>query len=115
MLLFVSVKLTLCVMLIGPVVLVPLVLYGRRVRRLSSRAQAQYAEAVAFAGETLDLVDTVQAFGREKSVGDRFAASPFRERFEAKGRFRSYLAAIPTLVITCELPAFLGCFAALSG
>jgi ATP-binding cassette subfamily B protein len=75
MLLFVSVKLTLCVMLIGPLVLVPLVLYGRRVRRLSSRAQAQYAEAVAFAGETLDLVDTVQAFGREKSVGDRFSAS----------------------------------------
>ena len=75
MLLFVSVKLTLCVMLIGPVVLVPLVLYGRRVRRLSTRAQARYAEAVAFAGETLDLVDTVQAFGREKSVGDRFSGS----------------------------------------
>jgi glucokinase len=44
---------------------------------------------------------------------ERFAASPFRERFEAKGRFREYLAAIPTYVVTHKLPAFLGCAAAL--
>lgn len=46
-------------------------------------------------------------------LGDRFAASPFRARFEAKGRFQTYLAAIPTMVVTHELPAFLGCAAAL--
>ena len=37
----------------------------------------------------------------------------FRERFEAKGRFHDYLAAIPTYVVTHRLPAFLGCAAAL--
>ena len=37
-----------------------------------------------------------------------FAESSFRARFEAKGRFRSYLAAIPTYVITRPLPALLG-------
>jgi glucokinase len=42
-----------------------------------------------------------------------FKASPFRDRFKAKGRFEDYLAAIPTLVITHELPAFLGLCAAL--
>ena len=31
---------------------------------------------------------------------DRFADSPFRERFDSKGRFRSYLADVPTWVIT---------------
>jgi ATP-binding cassette subfamily B protein len=72
MMLFISVKLTGCALLIGPVILAPLVLYGRRVRRLSVRAQERFAEAVAFAGETLNAVDTVQAFGRERSVGDRF-------------------------------------------
>src|SRR5204863_3199196 len=41
-------------------------------------------------------------------LGARFAASGFRERFEAKGRLRDYLAPIPTYVITHELPAFLG-------
>jgi glucokinase len=36
-------------------------------------------------------------------------ASRFRERFEAKGRFQSYLAAIPTaVVVTAQSPALLG-------
>ena len=37
-----------------------------------------------------------------------FAASGFRRRFEAKGRFSGYLAAIPTRLILHEFPAFLG-------
>lgn len=39
---------------------------------------------------------------------DRFFASAFRERFEAKGRFRDYLAAIPTALITDTLAALEG-------
>jgi len=46
-------------------------------------------------------------------LGDRFADSAFRERFEAKGRFHEYLSTIPTYVVTHKLPAFLGCAAAL--
>ena len=46
-------------------------------------------------------------------LGERFAASQFRERFEAKGCFHEYLGAIPTYVVTHRLPAFLGCAAAL--
>jgi glucokinase len=46
-------------------------------------------------------------------LGARFAQLPFRERFEGKGRFRSYLAAIPTCVITAESPALLGAARAL--
>lgn len=34
--------------------------------------------------------------------------SPFRARFEAKGRFRAYLEAVPTLVVTAAYPAFIG-------
>jgi glucokinase len=37
-----------------------------------------------------------------------FQASSFRDRFEAKGRFRDYLAAVPTRVVTHPNPAFLG-------
>jgi glucokinase len=47
-------------------------------------------------------------------LGQRFAESPFRARFEAKGRFSPYLAAIPTYVVTHPLPAFLGCAAVLA-
>lgn len=41
-------------------------------------------------------------------LGDRFAKSGFRERFEAKGRFRSYLAPIPTYVVVQPYAALLG-------
>ncbi len=41
-------------------------------------------------------------------LGTRFLGDIFRERFESKGRFRAYLSAIPTFVITAAAPAFLG-------
>jgi glucokinase len=41
-------------------------------------------------------------------LGQAFAQSQFRARFEAKGRFSGYLAAIPTYVITHPWPALLG-------
>ncbi|MEP7154728.1 MAG: glucokinase [Betaproteobacteria bacterium] len=41
-------------------------------------------------------------------LGKYFDASPFRERFEAKGRFTSYVAHIPTYVITAENATFVG-------
>jgi glucokinase len=47
-------------------------------------------------------------------LGQIFVQSPFRERFEAKGRFQTYLSAIPTFVVTHPLPAFLGCAALLA-
>ena len=46
-------------------------------------------------------------------LGDWFFASRFRERFEAKGRFRSYLAGIPTALITDTLAALGGAALAL--
>jgi len=39
---------------------------------------------------------------------EQLGKSEFRQRFEAKGRYKQYLAAIPTFVITAQLPAFRG-------
>lgn len=47
-------------------------------------------------------------------LGERFDRSGFRARFEEKGRFHNYLAAIPTYVITAEYPAFVGVSAILA-
>jgi glucokinase len=47
-------------------------------------------------------------------LGERFAESKFRTRFEQKGRFVHYLSAVPTFVITAQYPAFLGVSAILS-
>ena len=41
-------------------------------------------------------------------LGERFFVSRFREKFEAKGRFRGYLEAIPTALITDTLAALSG-------
>ena len=47
-------------------------------------------------------------------MGAWFAQSPFRARFEAKGRFANYVAQIPTYVITSPNPAFYGVASILS-
>ncbi len=47
-------------------------------------------------------------------LGHLFTGSQFRNRFEAKGRFSTYLSQIPTHVITAEYPAFLGVSAILT-
>jgi glucokinase len=41
-------------------------------------------------------------------LGDYFPGSPFRARFEDKGRFSGYLAAIPVFVISSAYPGLLG-------
>lgn len=48
-------------------------------------------------------------------LGEYFAHSPFRARFEKKGRFSAFTARIPTWVITAPYPALLGASAMLTG
>ena len=62
-----------------------------------------------------NLAVTTGAFGGVYIAGgivprliEQIGKSEFRARFENKGRYREYLAAIPTYVITAPLPAFRG-------
>lgn len=45
---------------------------------------------------------------------DYFITSPFRNRFESKGRFEGYLAAIPVYIVLAKHPGLLGAAVALS-
>jgi glucokinase len=47
-------------------------------------------------------------------LGDYFDRSPFRARFEDKGRFSNYLQGIPTYVVTAEQATFVGVSAILA-
>jgi ATP-binding cassette subfamily B protein len=67
-----STRLTLYVLILAPAVILPMFIVGRLVRRRSVAAQDKFAQAVGYAGENLDALDTVQAFGREKSAAARF-------------------------------------------
>ncbi|MFT4171031.1 MAG: glucokinase [Rhodocyclaceae bacterium] len=67
-----------------------------------------------------DLALTLGAFGGifigggiVPKLGDFFVKSPFRARFENKGRFSQYLSRIPTFVITAKYPALTGSAVAL--
>ena len=75
LLFIVSPKLTGLVLLVVPVLLGPIFLFGRRVRKLTVASQDRFANAVGFAGESVDAIETVQAFGRETSAIARFGAA----------------------------------------
>jgi len=68
----VSPKLTGLVALVVPLLLGPIFLFGRRVRKLTVATQDRFASAVGFAGESVDAIETVQAFGRVRSAVARF-------------------------------------------
>ena len=71
----VSPKMTGLVLVIFPFVIAPMFLFGRRVRKLTAATQDEFARAVGTAGETLDALEIVQAFGREAAGAARFGAA----------------------------------------
>ena len=68
-----SPKLAGMMFLIVPVVVLPIVVFGRKVRRLSRASQDRIADVGAMAQETLNAVHTVQAFSHEDVDRRRFA------------------------------------------
>ena len=91
-------KLALWVLAVVPVVVVPIVLFGRKVRLLSREAQARVADMVSEGGETLDAVRTVQAFAQEERAGVRFGHAT-EKAFDAAVARVSRRAVMTTLVI----------------
>ena len=72
MLMLTSWKLTLLVMLTVPVVIVPIVLFGRRVRKLARASQDRVADLGAYVDEALHEIRTVQAYGHEETDRELF-------------------------------------------
>ncbi len=73
MMIVTSVKLSLLVIVVIPLIIVPLILYGRTVRRYSRIAQDEVAASSAFASENLSAMRTMQAFTSEDMVANRYA------------------------------------------
>jgi ATP-binding cassette subfamily B protein len=70
-----SVRLTIMIVGVLIVVMLPMLLLGRRVRMLSRASQDRVADTSGLAGETLNAMQTVQAFTLESQVTERFAAA----------------------------------------
>lgn len=74
MMVITSLKLSGLVLLTLPIIVLPLVVFGRWVRRLSRKAQDGLADTAAFATERLTAIQTVQAFVRQFRDQDTFSA-----------------------------------------
>lgn len=101
LLFIVSPKLTALVLLTAPVLIAPIFLFGRGVRKLTVKSQDRFAQAVGFAGESVDAIETVQAFGRVGSTVERFGAV-VEEAFSVslkRMRIRAWMTAVVIVVI----------------
>ncbi|MGE0856307.1 MAG: ABC transporter transmembrane domain-containing protein, partial [Hyphomicrobiaceae bacterium] len=81
-----------------PLIVLPLVAYGRVVRRLSRQAQDTLASASAYAAENLVAVRTMQAFTYERAVSLRFSGA-VEEAFESARRRLKARAGLTALAI----------------
>ena len=85
-------------LIVGLILLVvlPILVLGRRVRRLSRDSQDRVADTSALAGERLNAIQTVQAFAREAFESQRFSDATERAFRAAvrRTRARSMLTAL---------------------
>jgi ATP-binding cassette subfamily B protein len=96
-----SAKLTGLIVLMMPLVLVPMIVLGRRVRKESRSSQDRIADTSGIADETLNAIQTVQAFTLE-DVNVRRFDSAVEDSFKAavrRTRTRSTLTALATMLI----------------
>jgi len=96
-----SLKLTALIVVLIPLLIVPLIILGRRVRRLSRDSQDRIADTSGLADETLNAIQTVQAFTLEDINSRRFDAA-VEDSFQAavrRTKVRSTLTALATMLI----------------
>ena len=84
-----------------PVVMLPLFTVGRKVRRLSRDAQDRVADSSGLAGETLNAIQTIQAFTLEALQSQRYDAAVEQGFITAirRNRVRALLTALGTMLV----------------
>jgi len=84
-----------------PVVILPVIITGRRIRKLSRQSQDRIADTSGLAGETLNAIQTVQAFTLENLQIGRYADAVRKSFVTAVRRVRMYawLTAVATSLV----------------
>jgi len=119
MLFVTSAKLSSIILALLVLVIVPIVLFGRRVRTLSRDSQDRIADASAMAGEILNAMPTVQAFTHEHIESTRFGDS-VESAFQTamrRIRARAFLTMLAIVLVfgTIVFVLWLGAHAVLAG
>ncbi|MEA3149561.1 MAG: ATP-binding cassette, subfamily bacterial [Gammaproteobacteria bacterium] len=94
-------KLTGVILVMIPIVVVPLIVVGRRVRGLSRASQDRIADTSGLADETLNAIQTVQAFTLEELQSDRYTEAVEASFATAirRTRVRAALTAIGIMLV----------------
>jgi ATP-binding cassette subfamily B protein len=72
--------------LVIPAVMLPILIFGRRVRKLSRASQDRLADAAAIANETLNASTAVKAYAREAIESSRYGSAIYRALSTARRR-----------------------------
>ncbi len=109
MMLITNLKLTLIIVATVPAVLLPIMIFGRRVRKLSSTSQDSVASVGSYAGEIIQNIRTVQGFNREDAEAEAFnneVENAFRIA-RSRIRQRSFLIAAAIVILSGGLVAMM--------
>jgi ATP-binding cassette subfamily B protein len=96
-----SVRLTGAILILIPIVIVPMIIVGRSVRRLSRTAQDRIADSSSLVDETLNAIQTVQAFTLEELQSRRYDVA-VEHSFKAairRSKVRAVLTAFGTALV----------------
>ena len=109
MLLATNFKLSLIVLVAVPVILLPILYFGRRVRKLSRQSQDSIASVGSYAGEVIQQIKIVQSFTQESFERAAFGEEVERAFRVAKKRIgqRAILTALVIMAIFGALSAML--------
>ena len=97
-------KLTSIVVVALPLVLAPILIFGRRVRSLSRQSQDRIADVGSYVSETLGQIKTVQAYNHQVQDEQRFAVT-VEDAFTTARKRITQRAWLITLVIMLVLGA----------
>jgi ATP-binding cassette, subfamily B, bacterial len=104
LLFFTNAKLTAIVIVALPLVVAPILIFGRRVRALSRQTQDRVADVGSYVGETLGQIKTVQAYNHQAHDKNRFSAT-VEDAFNTARKRISQRAWLITVVIVLVLGA----------
>ncbi|CAH0302530.1 Lipid A export ATP-binding/permease protein MsbA [Pseudomonas brassicacearum] len=97
-------KLTSIVVIALPLVLAPILVFGRRVRSLSRQSQDRIADVGSYVSETLGQIKTVQAYNHQVQDEQRFSVT-VEQAFDTARKRIAQRAWLITLVIVLVLGA----------
>lgn len=96
MLLFTNLKLTLIVLACVPLILIPMMIFGKKVRKLAASSQDAIADIGTYAGEIIQNIKVVQSYNHEEKEKNAFGSEVEKAFNVAKQRVkqRSFLIAV---------------------